>query len=136
MPSLDPQAVHCPHCGAEPGKPCRSPGGGPRDLDHGPRMHLVYGLAHPDANFYRAEAERYRMKYPDVSPYRITCAPSRAQVLWWNRWGHKLHYNRKLYEAEHGPDTSILALPPGSPDGVPVSELLEQFDKVKVPKRQ
>lgn len=30
MPSLDPQAVHCPYCGAEPGKPCRYP-----TVDHG-----------------------------------------------------------------------------------------------------
>lgn len=105
-------------------------------MDHGPRMHLVDGLAHPEANFYLVEAERYRMQYPDVAPTRITCAPSRAQVRWWNRWGLELRYNRRANEAEHGPDASIPARAPGSPDGVPVSELLEQFDKVTVRRRQ
>ena len=103
--TYDPQAVHCPHCGATPGQPCRDSGGKPRQKVHGERNRLAYALMFPEADLGRANAERYRLKYPDVVVTRIVCAPSRAQVLWWSQWGRQMRYDRTTYEAEHGPDT-------------------------------
>ena len=130
-------AVHCPHCQAEPNKPCLSPSGKPR-INHGERVHLAYALAFPESGFKQGEAERYRKQWPGVDVCVIVCAPSRAQVLWWNRWGANLTYDEKAYEAEHGhadtstTDTDIKALPPGQDDfvGQPVSEIQAQFDKL------
>jgi hypothetical protein len=100
-------AVHCPHCGAQPGQPCKAPGGDTRRVDHSERNRLAYALMFPmDGGSSRADAERYRMKYPDVDVRAIVCAPSRSQAMWWNRWGRGLRYDRTLYESEHGPDTS------------------------------
>lgn len=100
----DPRAVHCPHCHAAPGEPCRSPSGEARNTAHNERLHLAYALMFPEANFYRAEAERYRLQHPDVEPTFVICAPSRRQALWWNQWGRNLIYNKSRYESEHGPD--------------------------------
>lgn len=95
------QAVHCPDCGAKPGHRCKSPSG-VSQIEHASRVHLVYALLHPEADFKRADAERYRLRYPGVQVGRIICAPSRAQALWYG-----LPYNQAAYEAEHGPDTSV-----------------------------
>jgi hypothetical protein len=123
----DDEAVHCPACEAEPGKPCRSPSGEIRRVFHSTRMHLAYAIVFPEANFYRAEAERYRLRYPDVEARQVWCSPSAAQVRWWARWGRSLHYDRKAYEAEHGPDESIKALPPGET----VESLMEKIHQAQ-----
>ena len=103
MPNqLNNKAVHCPHCGAAPGQPCKTNSGGKRRAEHSERLHLVYALANPENNFYRAEAERYRMKHPGVQVGAVVCAPSRAQALWYG-----LPYNQVAYESEHGRDTSV-----------------------------
>lgn len=122
----DPQAVHCPHCGAEPGTPCKTPSG-KAQIDHAERMHLAYALVHPESGFKQGEAERYRKQWPDVQAQEVICEASAAQVRWWERWGRKLSYNRQRYESEHGPDRSI------SDDnvGMPVSELLEQLKQAE-----
>ena len=102
--SYNTRAVHCPHCGARPGQPCRSPGGDSRRVDHSERGRLAYALTFPtDApQDDRVAAEKYRLKHPGVQVGRIVCAPSRAQAAWYG-----LPYNQALYESEHGPDTSV-----------------------------
>lgn len=125
----DPDAVHCPQCKAEPGRVCKSPSDKPQ-INHSERVQLAYALTYPDSGFYRAEAARYRMKYPDVEPRQITCEASAAQARWWAMWGRTLRYNRAAYEAEHGPDTSIAALTTGQQDeyvGMTASELMAQM---------
>lgn len=98
------KAVHCPHCGANPGKPCRDNSGGRRPVEHAERGRLAYALTFPmDApQGDRVAAEKYRLKHPGVQVGAIVCAPSRAQALWYG-----LPYNQRLYESEHGPDTGV-----------------------------
>lgn len=130
---IDYKAVHCSECGAVPGQQCTDSDGN-QQMEHAERMHLAYAIEFPQANFNRAEAEKYRLKYPEVTAHEIICAPSRAQVLWWGKWGVKLRYDREAYEREHGhPDDSIKELPPtqtpDDPDfvGQKVSEILDQL---------
>lgn len=139
MPSrnYNTRAVHCPHCGATPGHPCKAPGGDRRRVDHSERGRLAYALAHPmDAlQGDRVAAEKYRLKHPGVQVGRVICAPSRAQALWYG-----LPYNQAVYELEHGTDTSMEVLPVADAEdaeyvGQPVSEILDQMT-VKVPRNK
>lgn len=137
--AVDPDAVHCPHCGVDPGQPCRSPSGKPR-IGHGQRLQLATALASTEVSYFRAEAERYRMRWPEVEVREIRCSPSRAQVRWWAKWGRAMRYDRREYEREHGPDNSVPAEQPQKQDdsfvGQPVGEILDQLDQVKVKRKR